>query len=197
MSSIAGSALPKDSGATREFSSGAHRDASANKGRTDLLPHEEVAMVLRRAATQPPISYELASAVFTEQIGAFMNDQNVEHLAEAIRACHAGLDEYKDFPMEYMFLDVSHLYEGGAIKYGENNWKNGMPVKVYIDSGTRHFCKARVANAAKRKGIDCEYFDEPHYRGPVWNLLCAMWTATNKPEMLKDLVVIEKSKKGA
>ena len=185
--------LPKDSGSTREFETGAHRDNAANKGRCDLLPHKEVAMVIRRAATMPPIEEKFASAVFTEEIGKFMADRKIEHLADAIRACHAGLDEYKDMPIEYMFLEVSHLYEAGAIKYKENNWKNGMPVKVYIDSGMRHFYKARVANAAKRAGRDCEFFDEPHYRGPVWNLLCAMWTAANKPEMLKNLVVVEKA----
>lgn len=184
--------LPKDSGEMRECDNGVHRDAhkAGEKGRWDLLPHAEVAMVMRRCATMPAIDYTVANAVFCDAIDAFMKDQNIEHLADAICACYYGLDEYKDYPIEYMFLDVSFLYESGAIKYNENNWKRGMPVKWCVDSGGRHFFKARVANQAKREGKDCEYFDEPHYRGPIWNLLCAMWTATNKPEMLKDLVVI-------
>lgn len=184
--------LPKDSGEKRTLESGTQRDANLDKGRWDLLPHDEVALVLNMHAAMPPIDYNLASAVFTTEIGKFMKDRNVEHLARAICACHAGLDEYRNLPIEHMFLDVSKLYQAGAIKYKENNWKNGMPVKWCIDSGGRHFFKARVADVARQKGIDCEYFDEPHFRGPVWNLLCAMWTATNKPEMMADLVVIEK-----
>lgn len=195
MSSIATSTLPKDSGEKRKFSTGAQRDDNVTvlKGRMDLLPHNEVALCYRRAKIMQPIEEGLEVAQFYDCIDAFMKDKNVEHLADAICIVHASLDEYKNLPMEYMFLDVSVLYQTGAIKYKENNWKNGMPVKVYIDCGCRHYHKARVANYAKRNGMDCEYFDEPHYRGPVWNLLCAMWTATNLPEMLADLVVIEKA----
>ena len=47
-----------------------------------------------------------------------------------------------------------------------------MPVWRYIDSGVRHYLKTLRGD-----------IDEPHYRGFVWNLLCAMWTADNLPEM--------------
>ena len=60
-----------------------------------------------------------------------------------------------------------------------------MPLKCYLDSGVRHYFKAC-------DGID----DEPHYRGPVWNLLCAMWTASNIPNAFDGLNTIEKKGKG-
>lgn len=212
MNNLENMTLPKDSGETRNMSNGTQRDANLDKGRWDLLPGKEMKMVLELEATSPPIDYDMASVVFTDEVSQFMEDHDIRHLAQAIRACHNGLDEYKDFPIEYMFLDVSKLYQAGALKYKENNWKNGMPVKWCIDSGGRHFYKARIADFINRgleqfKNCDKkkyayfvklyaqrpECFDEPHYRGPVWNLLCAMWTATNKPEFMKDLVVIEKA----
>lgn len=47
-----------------------------------------------------------------------------------------------------------------------------MPVNRYLDSGVRHYLKTLRGD-----------IDEPHYRGFVWNMLCAMWTADNLPEM--------------
>ena len=187
--------LPLSTGAPRVTGTGVNRDANDDKGRCDLLPMKEVAMVLSLHASENPVSYEEAPAVFTKAVAEFMEDQNVEHLALAIRACHAGIDAYCNLPIEHMFLDVSKLYQGGAAKYGENNWRLGMPVKWCIDSGCRHFFKARAVDWAKRNNQTSEYDDEPHHRGPVWNLLCAMWLATNKPETLNDLVVIERREK--
>ena len=184
--------LPRSTGTPRVTETGVNRDANEDKGRCDLLPMKEVAMVLFLHASEKPVSYEEAPAVFTKAVAEFMEDQNVEHLALAIRACHAGIDAYRNLPIEHMFLDVSKLYQGGAAKYGENNWRLGMPVKWCIDSGCRHFFKARAVDWAKRSNQKSEYDDEPHHRGPVWNLLCAMWLATNKPETLNDLVVIER-----
>lgn len=184
--------LPLSTGPARVTETGVNRDANEDKGRCDLLPMKEVAMVLSLHASEKPVSYEEAPAVFTKAVADFMEDQNVKHLALAIRACHAGIDAYRNLPIEHMFLDVSKLYQGGAAKYGENNWRLGMPVKWCIDSGCRHFLKARAVDWAKRNNQKSEYDDEPHHRGPVWNLLCAMWLATNKPETLNDLVVIER-----
>ena len=65
--------------------------------------------------------------------------------------------------------------------YLENNWKCGMPLKCYIDSGTRHYLKTLRGDN-----------DEPHYRGFVWNLLGALWTIENVPNALNDLIIIEK-----
>ena len=55
---------------------------------------------------------------------------------------------------------------------GENNWKKGIPLHCYIDSGVRHYLKwLRSDN------------DEPHDRAFVWNILGALWTLKHKPEL--------------
>ena len=68
-------------------------------------------------------------------------------------------------------LEVSKHFEEGAKKYGEYNWQKGIPVHCYIDSAVRHYLKWVRGDK-----------DEPHNRAFVWNLLCCIWTITNKPE---------------
>ena len=200
--------IPKDSGTTREFSTGAHRDGAVGKGRCDLLPLIGVGKVFRRIAREytvvrneglpneyyiqqvdivpdinavsEVINEENARWVFIESISRFTRTHDTIHLVDAIIAAKLSLKEYKDTTFEYMFMDVSMLYEAGAIKYEANNWRKGMPLTCYLDSGMRHYFKART-------GID----DEPHYRGPIWNLLCAIWTAENIHNSFDDLAIME------
>ena len=75
-----------------------------------------------------------------------------------------------------MVLEVSVHFEQGAAKYGEHNWEKGIPLHCYIDSALRHLMKCI-------RGDD----DERHDRAFVWNILCAIWTVNNKPE-LNDLL---------
>lgn len=180
----------KDSGSTQEFATGAHRDNATGKGRCDLLPLAQASMAM-------------AGDKVLALVGDFMETRDTIHLANAIRAsaetvpcfhfksivddlasdgvevklpqCEHQADEklrILNACVAHMLLESSKLYEGGAIKYGANNWMLGMPVNRYIDSGVRHYLKTLRGD-----------IDEPHYRGFVWNLLCAMWTAENIPEM--------------
>ncbi len=70
-------------------------------------------------------------------------------------------------------LDVSKHYEAGAAKYGDRNWECGIPVHCYIDSGVRHYLKWRRGDT-----------DEPHDRAFLFNILGAIWTHINKPELI-------------
>jgi len=72
----------------------------------------------------------------------------------------------------YGMLQVSKHYEEGAKKYGDNNWKKGMPLHVYVDSCLRHLMKALA-------GMN----DEPHIRAASWNALCFIWTASHDISM--------------
>ena len=155
--------LPKSTGAPREFGTGAHRDNATGKGRCDLLPLQEVAAVM-----DDPVIQDIAD---------FMDTKDKKYLIQAIRDAQR-LEIFQSLPN--MMLEVSHQYEVGALKYGENNWKHGMPLKCYIDSGTRHYLKTL-------RGDD----DEPHYRGFVWNILGALWTINNVPNALDELTTIE------
>ena len=54
----------------------------------------------------------------------------------------------------------------------ENNGKREFHCICYIDSATRHYLKHLRGDT-----------DERHDRAYIWNLICAMWTLSHKPEL--------------
>ena len=62
---------------------------------------------------------------------------------------------------------LAKLYEAGAIKYGRDNWKKGIPLSNYIDSMERHALKL----------AECRQ-DEDHAAAVMWNAAGFIWTAT-------------------
>lgn len=145
----------KDSGSRREFASGAVRDIdSENKGNTTLLPLDEVAYLLNSAE----ISH----------IQDFKETGNVASLYLAIH----GFNENHGWSDAEAMLELSKHFAEGMKKYGKDNWKKGIPVSSYIDSGIRHYLKVLAG-----------WEDEPHDRAFIWNLICAIWTMTNMPEL--------------
>ena len=142
----------KDSGARREFPSGAVRDIQDNKGRCDLMPIKVVANLLDSLTGG---DYILA------RIAKFTNTRNTQHL---YRVLIGFATIAYDGAIETMILETSKHFEEGAKKYGENNWQKGLPVNCYIDSAIRHYLKYRRGDK-----------DEPHDRAFVWNLMCCIW----------------------
>ena len=71
-----------------------------------------------------------------------------------------------------MVLEVAKHFEDGARKYGDNNWRRGIPVHCYIDSATRHYLKWLRGDV-----------DEPHDRAFCWNVMCAIWTVIHHPDL--------------
>ena len=63
-------------------------------------------------------------------------------------------------------------YLRGSVKYGVNNWKKGMPLSVYYDSLNRHL-------QAWWDGDD----DEDHAAAVLWNMMCAMYSEKNNPDL--------------
>ena len=139
----------KDSGNRTEFESGAVRDMKGEeKGRMDLMPLEVVAKVMM-------------DDMVVKNIAQFMRDGDTKLLycaIENIRDNAFGEDEIK------MLLEVGIHFQQGAMKYGENNWKKGIPAWSYIDSALRHYMKWWRGDN-----------DEPHARAAVWNLMCCIW----------------------
>lgn len=148
----------KDSGERRAFESGAVRDISEGKGRCDLLPLDAVAHIV-------PEKY----AAVLRAINLFQENKDITELTFAINAFAEGVLE-RD--ISTLILEVSKHYEDGARKYSENNWMKGMDLHCFIDSGVRHLIK-------HMRGDD----DEPHDRAFVWNMLGAIWTLENHPEL--------------
>lgn len=154
----------KDTGFRREFGTGAVRDTAEGKGRCDLLPLIVVGKLMG--------SEEL------KLIGEFKETKNPNCLLASIR-----MFSFKtNIDLPTIIIEVSKQFEDGAKKYAENNWMKGIPLHCYIDSGTRHFLKFLRGDT-----------DEPHDRAFVWNMLCAVWTLENRPEM-DDIEVFQQIK---
>ena len=156
----------KDSGARREFESGAVRDIQEGKGRCDLMPLDVLAGFYGDHCTDE--DHEEIAEIF-ENIHLFQEDGEIHHLENAIMG-FTGL-HYED-RISKMLLEAAIHFEEGAKKYGDNNWQKGIPVRCYIDSAVRHFLKFLR-----------EDMDEPHDRAFCWNIMCAIWTCLHKPEL--------------
>ena len=136
-----------DSSERREFDTGAVRDMSAGKGRCDLMPLAEIATTF--------------NDVIICEIASFTQTQSVVYLHNAIRVFVSVYYPSEEDAM----LDLAKHYENGLKKYPENNWKKGIPVSSFIDSGVRHYYKAK-------RGDD----DENHRAAFMWNMYGCIWT---------------------
>jgi hypothetical protein len=144
-----------DSGSRREFGTGAVRDIADGKGRCDLLP--------------------------LKMIADWTDDRALTFIEEYIRygditSLWLAMDEFikkKGIDKYTALLEASKQYEGGAKKYGDRNWELGQQLHVFIDSGVRHYLKWKRGDT-----------DEPHDRAFMWNMLGAIWTHQNKPELI-------------
>lgn len=142
----------KDSGARSEFSTGAVRDIQKGKGRPTLMPLHVVATLLGERMEDDPVF---------QQIAHFTDTGFTEYLYQTLRLF---ADLAYDGKVETMLLEAAIHYEMGCAKYGEDNWKKGIPVNCYLDSAIRHYLKYRRGDE-----------DEPHGQAFVWNIMCCIW----------------------
>jgi len=149
-----------DSGERREFGNGAVRDVADGKGRCDLLPLKILGDFFTRDGKPNEIFYLIEN---------YVRSGDTKELFRA-------MDEFNEWHWKNnrtMFLEVAKQYEDGARKYADRNWEKGIPVHVFIDSGVRHYLKFLRGDT-----------DEPHDRAFIWNMLGAIWTHENKPELI-------------
>ena len=137
-----------DSGDRTQFETGAVRDMREGKGRFDIAPLEVMSNLLEN----DPIIYDIAM---------FMYEQDTSLLEAAL--CIFANKAYNGC-IPTMLLEVAIHFEQGAKKYGEANYRLGIPVKCYIDSAVRHYLKWLRGDK-----------DEPHDRAFVWNIMCCIW----------------------
>lgn len=147
-----------DSGYRTSFASGAVRDMREGKGRCDLLPLDVIGTYMNN-----PIFIEIGNYQATDDVNCLYRCLN--HFLSSSMGTFDG-NTYT------MLLEVAKHFEEGAKKYGDNNWRKGIPVNVYLDSAIRHYLKY----------LRCDN-DEPHDRAFCWNILCAIWTAKHMPEL--------------
>lgn len=134
----------------------------ASKGRCDLLPWDIIAEMY----SHDPLIWEFCR--FLEK--AINQDELVKSIE---RALQTFIDiQYKGVIPTAM-LDNAFHFEAGAKKYSDNNWRAGIPIKVFLDSAGRHFLKYLRGDT-----------DEHHDRAVVWNLICALWTIKHRSEMI-------------
>ena len=144
-----------DSGARRDFGTGAVRDVAEGKGRMDLTPLDVVAVLL--------------DSIIIDTIDQYVRTGDTNKLYLAIR-----FFINKEFPdTATAIMEVSKHYEEGCKKYGDRNWENGIPLHCYIDSGVRHLIKFYRGDK-----------DENHNLAFLWNLMGAIWTHKNHPELI-------------
>lgn len=149
----------RDSGDRTEFPSGAVRDCKEGKGRFDLVPLDVVADIMGGRVLR-------YLAVF--QRGMWQAcDLDTALLERAL----TGFCEERDWQSADMMLEAAKHFEEGARKYGEHNWRHGIPVQCYIDSAVRHYLKWRRGDE-----------DEPHDRAFVWNIMCCIWEVKQHAE---------------
>lgn len=162
----------KDSGARREFASGAVRDSADGRGRCDLLPLDIVAELLNMYHIDdedPDEVHDVAGDVheILRSINLFIRTGDTRDIYNAM----GYFIEISFETIPKAILEVSKHYEDGARKYAERNWEKGIPCHCYVDSGIRHLLKWL-------DGWD----DEPHNRAFIWNMLGLLWTVKHKPE---------------
>jgi hypothetical protein len=150
----------KDSGERTKFESGAVRDMHEGKGRCDLLPLKVVAKLPKPDEPNLHLLYVLA-------------DYQKEGSSRLLyTACSLIREEFFNGDAISEMLELAIHFEDGCKKYGENNWQKGIPVHSFIDSAIRHYLKHKRGDT-----------DERHDRACLWNLVCAIWTVENKPEL--------------
>lgn len=54
---------------------------------------------------------------------------------------------------------LAQHYENGALKYGDNNWQKGQPLKQYLNSAMRHLLAIE----------ECD-LTEDHFAAVIWNI---------------------------
>jgi hypothetical protein len=106
------------------------------------------------------------SLVTDAPLGFIVKDsgQRQAFVTGAQRDTQEGKGRFDLLPVHAITRLAQH-FENGAKKYGDENWKKGIPLRRYLDSMLRHAFKFQ--GGAK---------DEDHLAAVIWNACCLLET---------------------
>jgi hypothetical protein len=82
----------------------------------------------------------------------------------AVRDTGTGKGRFDLLP-SYAITRVAQHFENGAVKYADENWRKGIPLRRYLDSALRHLFKFLEGQR-----------DEDHAAAAAWNILALIET---------------------
>lgn len=89
----------------------------------------------------------------------------------AVRDMHTGKGRMDLLPWNAI-MELSKHCENGALKYGENNVRKGIPGHSFFDSAIRHLTKWFLG-----------WNDEDHLVAAFWNIAWLLEQRTTHPEL--------------
>jgi hypothetical protein len=113
-----------------------------------------------------------------------------EFAGGAIRSAHVAGGAGEEFPPRFDLLfsnlpameRLAKAYGEGAVKYGDPNWRQGIPEKSLVNHAMAHL-HAHLAGDTS----------EDHLAHLTWNFLTLIWVQENRPELL-DLSALAQQK---
>ena len=107
-----------------------------------------------------------------------------EFATGARRDTQEGKGRFDLLPCHAITRLATH-FENGSKKYGDDNWRKGIPLNRYLDSAFRHLYEFMDGQR-----------DEDHAIAAAWNILCLLETEymINNKELPEELNTLRKIK---
>jgi hypothetical protein len=161
----------KMDGEFHKFEGGGIRYTKEGKGRFDLIPSNALAYLVREIESIYDTSNLDQIFELTSTPNLLVNYSNRDFVRVifgiTLRMVYKDLSEFAIAPDNVwrpfvsMLKELAVHYQKGAAKYGENNWRKGIPQWSFEDSGFRHLCQYLNGET-----------DEPHHISSIWNMMC-------------------------
>jgi hypothetical protein len=87
------------------------------------------------------------------------------------------MTEAQEYDQETPVIQCAKVFEFGATKYADDNWRKGMPLSKVVDSLARHY----IAVHCNKEYVDPES-NCPHYGHILANLIFMKEYHVMKPE---------------
>lgn len=147
------------------FAGGGERESKLGKGNFAIIPQRVLSEILTELDTANIMAYENHTIIAINNI---VNDKPISAICRLIYDLAHVRDnayEYVEKTLAFTLLRLSKHFQEGAIKYGLNNWKRGIPAASFKDSAIRHITQYITAHPDSKE-------KELHYVSAIWNLVC-------------------------